>query len=136
MNRIKVLRKEAGLTQAELAKKIGVSDASINKYEKGIMSPKIDKLEKMAETFTVSVDYLTGKSDSRLGYNEQWDSLAKKINSGIVNNNFVPSVSIENKDEAFLLSYFKKLNETGQKEALKQVRNLTKISDYQKIDNK
>ena len=47
MNRIKVLRKEAGLTQAELAKKIGVSDASINKYEKGIMSPKIDFVFKL-----------------------------------------------------------------------------------------
>lgn len=132
MNRIKELRKEANLTQAKLAEEIGVSDASINKYEKEIMAPKIDKLEKMAEVFKVSVDYLTGKSDSRLGYSEQWDNLAKKMNSGLVNSTFIPDVYIENKNENFLLSYFKKLNELGQKEALKQVRNLTKISDYQK----
>lgn len=63
MNRIQKLRKEANMTQNDLAKIIGVSDASINKYEKDLMTPKIDKLEKIAETFHVSVDYLTGKPD-------------------------------------------------------------------------
>ncbi|MFS1048300.1 helix-turn-helix domain-containing protein [Enterococcus faecium] len=38
---------------------MGVSDASVNKYEKSTMKPKIDKLEKMAEIFGVSVAYIT-----------------------------------------------------------------------------
>lgn len=64
MNRIKELREEKNLTQKELAQKIGVSDASVNKYEKNTMNPKIDKLEKMAEIFDVSVAYIVGKGTS------------------------------------------------------------------------
>lgn len=134
MNRIKELRKEAGLTQVQLGEKIGVSDASINKYEKGIMLPKIDKLEKMAEEFLVTVDYLTGKSDSRLGYGGNWDDLAKKMNSSDVNYNLKSSTNNNDLPTQALLSDFKKLNDDGKKEALKQVENLTKISDYTKKD--
>ncbi|MEG2937549.1 MAG: helix-turn-helix transcriptional regulator [Vagococcus sp.] len=130
MNRIHELRKEAGLTQVELAKKIGVSDASINKYEKGIMLPKIDKLEKMADLFKVSTDYLTGKSNSRLGYSESWDNLAKKMNSKDTNYNLKPISSDAELSKKALLLDFEKLNELGRKEALKQIKNLTKISDY------
>ncbi|MDT2674301.1 helix-turn-helix transcriptional regulator [Enterococcus dongliensis] len=64
MNRIKELREEKNLTQKELAQKIGISDASVNKYEKNTMNPKIDKLEKMAEIFDVSVAYISGKGTS------------------------------------------------------------------------
>lgn len=129
MNRIKELRIEKKLTQSELGKKIGVSDASINKYEKELMTPKIDKLEKMAETFQVSVDYLTGKSDSRTGYSDHWDNISKKINTGITNP--LPPLA-KDKDLArkALLLDFEKLNELGRKEALKQVKNLSKIIEY------
>lgn len=63
MNRIKELRTKNSLTQRELAKKIGVSDAAINKYEKGIMQPKIDKVKKLSDFFNVSPAYLMGISN-------------------------------------------------------------------------
>lgn len=129
MNRIQLLRKETGLTQAELGKLVGVSDASINKYEKGNMIPKIDKIEKMADIFHVSIDYLTGKSDSRTGVNNQWDELARKMNVG-VEKSLSPLARDKDIARKALLLDFDKLNESGRKEALKQVKNLSKISDY------
>lgn len=129
MNRIKLLRKENGLTQAELGKLVGVSDASINKYEKGSMVPKIDKIEKMANIFHVSIDYLTGKSDSRTGVDDHWDEVARKMNVG-VENPLPPLARDKDIARKALLLDFDKLNESGRKEALKQVKNLSKISDY------
>lgn len=135
MNRIQELRKEAGFTQAELAKMVGVSDASINKYEKGLMNPKIDKLEKMSEIFTASIAYITGENNHRFNVNngdyaDSWDSLAQKINSREVNYNLKSIASDKAESAKILLADFDKLNESGRKEALKQVNNLTKISDY------
>ena len=63
MNRIQELRKEANMTQNDLAKIIGVNPVTLSRYENGERNPKLDKLEKIAETFHVSVDYLTGKPD-------------------------------------------------------------------------
>jgi transcriptional regulator with XRE-family HTH domain len=59
--RLKMLREKAGWTQEELAKKIKVSDATINRYEKGTRRPDMDILELFADIFGVSVDYLLGR---------------------------------------------------------------------------
>lgn len=134
MSRIQELRKEAGMTQAELAAKIGVNPVTMSRYENGDRHPKIDKLEKMAELFVVTVDYLLGYSDSRLGSGDSWDELAKKMNSQQIDNSLKRLTHENYNDLAIkaLLSDFDKLNDDGKKEALKQIENLTKIPDYQK----
>lgn len=65
--RIKVLRLEAGYTQKELAKIIGMSQGNYAKYGTKIahMVPRIDHLQKIAEVFNVSVSYLLGETDER-----------------------------------------------------------------------
>lgn len=55
---IKELRVERGLSQAELAEKIGVTQGAVYFWEKGINEPTAGYLVKMAETFSVSVDEL------------------------------------------------------------------------------
>lgn len=64
-NRIKELRTELGMTQAELAEKIGVNSITLSRYENNLRNPKIDKLIAMSELFSVPVEYITGESDSR-----------------------------------------------------------------------
>ena len=59
-NRLKQLREKAGLNQTQLAKKIGISEQSISKYERGERKPKIEKLEALASFFGVSTAYLLG----------------------------------------------------------------------------
>ena len=55
---IKDLRIENGLTQKELAEKIGVSQGAVYFWEKGINEPTAGYLVSMAELFGVSVDEL------------------------------------------------------------------------------
>lgn len=55
--RIAVLRKKKGLSQAELAEMLNVSDKTVSKWENGGM-PGIDLLPKLAKTFNVTIDYL------------------------------------------------------------------------------
>jgi transcriptional regulator with XRE-family HTH domain len=55
---IRELRTECGLTQAELARKIGVTQGAVYFWEKGINEPTAGYLIKMATLFEISVDEL------------------------------------------------------------------------------
>jgi transcriptional regulator with XRE-family HTH domain len=58
-DRIKQLRTEAGLSQAELAERVGGSDArQISRYEHGRITPSLDVAVRLAEALDVSLDYL------------------------------------------------------------------------------
>lgn len=60
-DRLKKLREDKGLIQAELGKLIGVSDRVIGYYESNNRFPKKpETLQKISEVFNVSVDYLLG----------------------------------------------------------------------------
>jgi transcriptional regulator with XRE-family HTH domain len=58
--RIKKLREMNNLTQAELARKLGISRASVNSWEMGLSNPSTTYLIEMSKRFHVSVDYLLG----------------------------------------------------------------------------
>lgn len=63
--RIKNLREERGLSQTELAEKIGVSKQNLYKYETGIISNiPSDKIEAIARTFEVSPAVIMGWEES------------------------------------------------------------------------
>ncbi len=57
-DKIKTLRQKRGITQAELAKKLGVTRAGVNAWEMGISVPSTQYIIKLADYFTVSTDYL------------------------------------------------------------------------------
>lgn len=63
--RLKILRKEANLTQTQLANSIETSQQNIGLWENGKRNPKYEMVEKLAHFFNVSTDYLLGKSDIR-----------------------------------------------------------------------
>ncbi|MBQ7713115.1 MAG: helix-turn-helix transcriptional regulator [Clostridia bacterium] len=58
--RLKELRAESGLSIMALGKAIGVSDATICRWENGVSDIKSDELVKLAEYFLVSTDDLLG----------------------------------------------------------------------------
>ena len=62
-NRLKELRQKANITQKELAHSIHSSQQNIAFYEKGERKPKHEMVEKLANFFNVSIDYLLGKTD-------------------------------------------------------------------------
>ncbi|PKM61683.1 MAG: hypothetical protein CVU99_02680 [Firmicutes bacterium HGW-Firmicutes-4] len=63
MNRIKELRIKKGITQAELAKKIGVQGAAISKYENEQLQISNEVLKSLALIFEVSIDYILCLTD-------------------------------------------------------------------------
>ncbi len=69
-NRITLLRKERGLSQKEVAMSLGVSQALLSHYEKGVRECGLDFVLKCADYYGVTTDYLLGKDDSRLGIYE------------------------------------------------------------------
>lgn len=64
-DRLKMLRKEKGLTMKEIGKIIGVSDAAWTKYETNRAEPSIESLIKIADYFQVSLDFLLGRTNIR-----------------------------------------------------------------------
>ena len=58
--RLKNIRQEQGLTQFDLAKQTGISQAGIAKWETGDRTPSMDCLIVLAKFFKCSIDYLVG----------------------------------------------------------------------------
>ena len=65
--RIKELRKMAGITRQNLAEKAGISVDALRKIEQGINGAKIDTLVAIAEIFHVSLDYLICGNGREIG---------------------------------------------------------------------
>ena len=59
------LRRESGLSQEQLAEKIGVSRQTISKWEGGLSKPELDKLKALSEFFQITLDELTGNQIGR-----------------------------------------------------------------------
>lgn len=83
---LRQLRKERGLTQAELAAILNLDASSISKYEKADVSPSADVLLKVAQYFDVSTDFLLGLSkqkntptSNKAGVEAKWDEIQKLI---------------------------------------------------------
>lgn len=56
--KIRTVRKDAGLTQTQLAELMGTTQQAVYLYERGENSPKIDTVAKIAEALKVPVEYL------------------------------------------------------------------------------
>ena len=111
---IQILRKETGLTQAELARKIDVSAITIQQYERGVREPNLETIEKIAKALGVefidvlAIGTIQAQSKSHTG-----------------------NAAITEKENR-LLSHFRNLNDNGQSVAVERVQELTQIPRYQR----
>lgn len=60
-NIFRKIREQSGLTQQQMADKLGVSRSAIGMYENGEREPNFETLELIADTFNVDMNYLLGK---------------------------------------------------------------------------
>ena len=68
IQRLKELREDRDLLQADIAKYLGIPQQNYSRYELGIISMPIERYEKLAEFYQVSIDYLVGRTDTRKPY--------------------------------------------------------------------
>lgn len=64
--KISELRKEKGITQEELADKLGVSPQAVSKWENDLSCPDIMSLPDIADIFGITIDELFGKTKQKL----------------------------------------------------------------------
>ncbi|MBC8061726.1 MAG: helix-turn-helix transcriptional regulator [Clostridiaceae bacterium] len=62
-DRLKALRQDGDLTQIELSKILNISRTTISGYESADVEPGFEILNKIADYFNVSVDYLLNRTD-------------------------------------------------------------------------
>ena len=63
MIKLKELREDKNLSQAQLAKEIGVNHRTISSYERGTREPDIDTIKKLCKFFDITAGYLLGIED-------------------------------------------------------------------------
>ena len=109
------LRKERKLTQAELAKILGVSASTVSMWENGERAPVHAMVKKIADFFNVDMDYLYGRTNIR-----QHMSID---NDGNIQLTVTP-------EEKRLLDYFSKLNDLGKEKVLEDMGDLLQLPKY------
>ncbi|MGX9756772.1 helix-turn-helix domain-containing protein [Clostridioides difficile] len=63
-DRISKLRKELDINQKELANKIGITEASLSRYENNLREPKSEIIVRLAKELNTSTDYLLGINEN------------------------------------------------------------------------
>lgn len=62
--RLRQIREERGLTQKQLAEKIGLTERGIQRYEAGDREPAFRVILSILDNIDVSADYLLGRTDT------------------------------------------------------------------------
>lgn len=116
--RIRLLRKDRGMTQEDVGKILGIQRAGVQKYENDAVSNiSIAVIEKLAEAFEVSPSYLAG-----------WDSkeatLAKEVKLLQAINESYGKTTVD------MLTAYTILNDLGRRKILDYTRDLVATSLY------
>lgn len=80
-NRLKMLRVEKGLSQAEVASIFGVSQQTVGVWERDKSSPNPEMLVKIADYFDVSTDYLLGREGHNFSLSKEQKNLLQMFDS-------------------------------------------------------
>ena len=78
-NVLRSLRVREGLTQEELAKKMGIARSTIGMYENGERVPPLKILERFADFFNVDMNYITGRTEKEYYHDLQTKQIAQEI---------------------------------------------------------
>lgn len=111
MNRLKILRKEKGETQDQVAEVAGVSKRSYIYWENGERQIKPDKAQALADHFGVPVGYL-------LGYSDTSELIKDMIPHAVVDDNGNPTSLEEIQNSVFTTSGDEALIRAGHLKAL------------------
>ncbi len=157
--RIKALRKEKGITQKELADRLGVSASMVGQYETGVRKPKYETIQKIANSLGIttaefadmspispslsSMLVLLEEVDNSIrtkqkGPNESIplsDNERQKLKKAAELYKLIPGELSQSEYFNYLMTialngFFDKLNFQGKRKALEMLQELTEDSDY------
>lgn len=112
--RLRAVRKEKGLTQAELAEKAGIAVNSVRLYESGKVTPKLDTIARIAGAMGLTAsDFVDG----------QWS----RFQGGFLSDE---EIQLDDR-EAQLIYHFRTLNKKGQNVAIERLEEMTQLPKYQ-----
>lgn len=77
--RLRKLRIERDKTLSDMEKELGITQATLSRYENDTREPKVTILNKLADYFNVSLDYLIGKTDHKHGYRMEENELTQEL---------------------------------------------------------
>lgn len=80
---ITLLRKERGLSQKQAAAELGISQALLSHYEKGIRECKLEFVVRVADYYDVSCDYLLGRTADKSGTTISLDDIPSDSDSAM-----------------------------------------------------
>lgn len=104
--RLELLLKEKGITAYKLAQDTGVSTATLTSWKQGKYVPKPEKLQKIADYFGVTLDYLYGKPDGKTTSTQEENAtlLSQKDERDIAKRLEATLADLENSQEALMFS--------------------------------
>lgn len=101
-----------GVSTYKVAKETGIPQQTFSKWKKGISTPKADKLQKIADYFGVTIDYLLGNTDD-INQKPGQDNIKFDDFSYAMYNE---SKELSEADKQRLLTFARMLRETIEKE--------------------
>jgi len=124
--KIKQIREGWGLTQIELAEKIGISFQQIQKYEKGLTRISVTRLQQISEAFRINIMTFFEEGEKAFKLSD----VALKYTPG---EDRIESFPLLNKEEITLLKLFRKTRNKKIKEGIiKQLRGIVELEKQNK----
>lgn len=116
---LRELREKKGFTQQQLADTLHLSKNAVSHYEKGINMPNLDTIQKIADIFDVSVDYLLGRTSVRFSFS----LLKSAFTKGNSIDDFLQQIltlDIQHRNDVMrLLEYVRFHNSVNRKQSIK-----------------
>lgn len=103
MNRIRVLRKRRGLSQAQVAAQLKVHQTAVSQWETGRTDPDMDSARMLSDFFGVSIDYLLGHDTQRDEIDEVYLNLARAARDR--------DLKLDDNDIDFILDFAQRLKD-------------------------
>ena len=130
-------RKEAKLTQAELAKKIGISSPTLSSWEQGKSIPDIDKLYELSVVLGVDLVTISGftlsEPNPELNGFQQFNAYVDGITKDAMTAGAELSSSLTS-DEQQLVTSYRSINDEGKEKVREYVADLKINPRYKKRD--
>lgn len=126
--RLRELREEKELFQKDIAEMLNITTSAYGYYEQGKRDPDTQTLEKLADFYKVSIDYIMGRTDNRT-------STADEISDSVSDDPELLEFWNELKEREDLKLLFKQTRNLSPKDVKQVIRIIKAIEDEEAADN-